>query len=258
MITHYIILSSSYSEKTRIALRYTFDKETIEKDTIQSPLDAISKSFDGKYVSYSVHVVHTDSEDWDSVVKKDGYFKDVRLIESLDEFISLIQKDREFKGIDVAAYIASKKPCTHSRLEKLTYYCYAEYLCKTGKKLFTDKVYAFEHRPVIETVYATLKEFSSQKKGSLLQTQEREPENKTKIGPGIEPMSIKSKLLFAEDGQGKVCSIDETLSKFDKYPTQMLVEMTHRERTPWSVTKRDRPYTRISDSDILKYHVNEI
>ena len=39
-------------------------------------------------------MIQAEDETWKSVCKADHFFKNVKVIESLDEFIELIQKDR--------------------------------------------------------------------------------------------------------------------------------------------------------------------
>jgi len=259
MTTHFIILSSSYSKGTRIGLHYPFEGK-VDIRMIKEAVDKVGGAFDGKTVLFSTHVVQTDSSDWDSVIRKDGYFRTVEIIDDIDVFISIIRESREFKGIDVAAYIASKKPYTHTRLEKLTYYCYSDYLCKTGKRLFTDEIYAFEHGPVVETVFHKLKVVSSTKKGSLIESHYIGSDRETDmdVRSGLDQISVRSKLLFAEDGQEKVASIDGTLAIYDMIDTETLIEMTHGKDTPWSMTKPRTTYKIISDETIRRYHINEI
>ena len=45
----------------------------------------------GKDVSVSTHFVQTDSKSWTSVVEKDYFFRDVEVLESIEEFIKLIK-----------------------------------------------------------------------------------------------------------------------------------------------------------------------
>src|SRR5699024_10090977 len=98
-------MSSSYSRGKRIALsNLVKEKDYIEiKEIVQ---DIIEKC--GKDVSLSTHFVQTDSKSWESVVEKDHFFKGVEAIESKEEFIKLIQKDRILTGLDIAKYILSK------------------------------------------------------------------------------------------------------------------------------------------------------
>ena len=147
MVTHFIFMSSSYSLGTRISLDYIVTDESVQKQ-LKRDLDKIVKEC-GKDVSISTHMIQAEDETWESVCIADHFFKDVKVIENLEKFIKLIQKDRKLQGIDVAKYILSKITCTQLKLQKLVYFCYADYLCDTGKELFTDKIYAFKY----ETMY---------------------------------------------------------------------------------------------------------
>jgi len=253
MIRHQILLSSSYSEGTRICLDFTDSDYHVVKDAI----DRVSKAYDGKRVSFSVHTIHTDSADWSSVVKKDPYFDDVHLVETVEEFVEKIQKDRYLDGVDVAKYILSTQDCTHTRIQKLAYMCYADYLCKTKEQLFKDKIYAFEYGPVVGSIYQTLRGYSKEHPTKYID------DTKTFRRADISAQ-IKSRILFAEDGDEKLKSMEETLKKFDSVSTEDLIKLTHMEKTPWSVaTERRRSqdddsyYTPIKDEDILEYHSNE-
>lgn len=134
MIKHFIILSSSYSSGTRIAMHYVID-ELMNPEMLKAELKTI-KDKCGETVSISTHYIETDSMDWESVVQKDAFFEGVMLVESLLGFVNLISEDRDLKGIDIAKYILSKQLCTHLELEKLVYLCFANYLCATHKTLF--------------------------------------------------------------------------------------------------------------------------
>ena len=149
-------MSSSYSKGKRIALsNLVKEKDYLELKEILK--DITEKC--GKDVSISTHFVQTDSESWESVVKKDHFFKDVEVIDTKEKFIKLIKKDRTLKGIDVAKYILSRIKCTHLKLEKLVYLCFAEYLCKYNKELYKDKIFAYKYGPVVESVYEKYKRY---------------------------------------------------------------------------------------------------
>ena len=117
MVTHFIFMSSSYSLGTRIALDFIVKDESIQLK-LKKDLDKIIEVC-GKDVSISTHMIQAEDETWKSVCKADHFFKNVKVIESLDEFIELIQKDRKLEGIDVAKYILSKITCTQLKLQKL-------------------------------------------------------------------------------------------------------------------------------------------
>lgn len=81
------------------------------------------------------------------------------MVGNVEDFIRLIQVDRVLTGMDIAKYILSKQPCTHLKLQKLVYYCFADYLCEAHDKLFQDEIYAFELGPVIQSVREKFKGF---------------------------------------------------------------------------------------------------
>ena len=247
MITHYIIMSSSYSKGKRIALSNLLYEKDYEK--LKSIIKDITEKC-GKDVSLSTHFIQTDSESWKSVVEKDHFFKNVEVIESIDEFIKLIKEDRILKGIDVAKYILCKIKCTHLKLEKLVYLCFAEYLCKYNKELFKDKIYAYRYGPVIKSVY-------DKYKGSHYN--EIEKDEKDIDAKGIYEMPSRSRILFAEDGINKIKIIDEIIEKYENYSAGDLVDLTHKAETPWDVVGRGREINKIIDNEIIKmYHCNEI
>lgn len=245
MIRHCIILSSSYSTGRRICLHYVGD----DHDEIDDAVMKIRGIYGGKMVPYSTHIVHTDLPDWESVIEKDPYFDDVEVIGTLDEFIERISRDRYLKGLEVARYIMSRYKCTHTRLQKLTYMCYADYLCDTGERLFEDKIYAFDHGPVIDSVYKAFSLESHEHPGCFIDS--------VKVLEGESVSPIKSRILFSEDGLKKIESIDRTLKKYEDVTTTDLVLLTHRSGTPWSMTDKSMTFALITDEAILKYHSKE-
>ena len=244
MITHYISMSSSYSKGKRIALDNIADpKDYLKlKEIIQ---DIIEKC--GRDVSLSTHFVQTDSKTWKSVIEKDPFFKNVEVIDNKEKFMSLIQEDRTLKGLDVAKYILSKVKCTHLKLEKLTYLCFAEYLCKYDTNLYKDKIYAYKYGPVVESVYEKYKGYGY-----------KEIEDKDIDTTDIFEMPAKSRILFAENGIEKIKSIDDTLKKYGEKTAKELVDITHKNETPWFLSGKGILKNEIIRNDIIKkYHYNE-
>lgn len=249
MVTHFIFMSSSYSLGTRIALDYIVIDMSVQEQ-IKVHLDRIKREC-GKDVSISTHMIQTANEKWESVCQADHFFKDVEVIENLDKFIKLIQKDRNLQGIDVAKYILSKIKCTQLKLQKLVYLCFADYLCETGKLLFVDKIYAFKYGPVIDTVYKKYKAYGYKP---------IEEENEDIASNNISEMPAKSRILFAEDGTEKSLSIEKTLKKYGALSAGELVELTHRPNTPWSKTTKSTGifYSQIKLETIKEYHTFEV
>ena len=214
-------MSSSYSKGKRIALDYLLEKER-DYAKVKDIITIITKKC-GRDVSISTHFVQTDSKLWKSVYEKDHFFKDVDVIDNIEEFIKLILEDRVLKGLDVAKYILCKVRCTHLKLEKLVYLCFADYLCKYDKELYKDEIYTYKYGPVIKSVYD---EYRCQ--GCKEIDQDKEDIDAT----GLYEMPSKSRILFAEDGLSKVKSINETIAKYGKFTANELVDMTHKQSTP--------------------------
>ena len=218
MITHYIIMSSSYTKGKRIALDYLLDEKT-EYHKLNKIIKTITDKC-GKDVSISTHFVQTDSESWNSVSEKDYFFKDVEVVKNIEDFINLIQQDRILTGLDVAKYILSKVICTHLKLEKLVYLCYAEYLCNFDKDLFVDEIYAYKYGPVIKSVYEKYKKYRY--------AEIEKPEDKI-LSEDLLELPSRSRIMFAEDGLEKINSIDSTLKIYGQLSAGELVDLTHKE-----------------------------
>lgn len=241
MCSHFIILSSSYSAGERIALDFT-DISEEKAQYIDSVIKEIKQQC-GEDVSISIHGVKADDISWESVQKADPFFQGVRLIDNVKEFIETIKKDRSLTGLDVAKYILSFVECTHLKLEKLVYLCYADYLCETGKRLFEDKIFAYKFGPVIDSVY---KKYRGYGKDNI---DEEEVMPKRKYS-----RSARSRILFSEDGITKMVSILSTLQKYGSWDANSLVKLTHKENSPWSHCDSSRSDQEMEDDTIKKYH----
>lgn len=246
MVKHFIIMSSSYTDGTRIALDIA-EEDKLNPDTILPILASIKKTC-GDDAPISSHFVETQSKDWASVVEYDPFFKKVEYIEKVDEFSKKIQADRVLSGLDVANYILSKKSCTHLSLEKLVYFAYADYLCAYSVPLFQDVIYAFRHGPVIDSVYNAFRNSGYR----YISPPDFKDEKTLSISTGELPM--RSRILFAKDGSRKLSIIDKTIEKYGKYSAGYLVDLTHRSGSPWSHVDSSKSYQKISDDLILQYH----
>lgn len=243
MIRHFIIMSSSYSTGTRIALDFCGDK--INESSLLQTIDKI-KLLCGGDVSLSTHFVAANSKKWESVPESDSFFKDVVLIQSVEEFIELIKKDLTLSGLDIAKYILTQRTCTHLELQKLVYLCYADYLCKTKKQLFSDYIYAYRYGPVIDSIYKKYRGSGS------FEIDLDETQTATQIGEDVtKTMPIKSRIMFSTNGTEKLLSIEESLQKYSKYTVHELVELTHKKGGPWDRTSQS---CSITDDLILRYH----
>lgn len=246
MAKHYIIMSSSYTDGTRVALDIT-EVSLLNSETITKIIKDIKQSC-GKDVPLSTHLIETGSDSWASVAEYDPFFEDVECTKSVAEFSEKIKKDRVLTGLDVATYILSKIKCTHLSLEKLVYFAYADYLCEHSERLFEDQIYAFTHGPVVDSVYETYKRSGSQYVKPL------EFGDDSDVRTGVKELPARSRILFAKDGAEKLRSIDQTIQKYGKYTAGTLVDLTHRSGSPWSYVDSAKAYQVISDELIMAHH----
>lgn len=246
--SHYIIMSSSYKEGTRIALDIT-DPKLLNVETLSQIVQKI-KDVCGEDVPLSTHFITTESRVWNSVAKYDPFFKGVKLIDTVEEFAATVERSRHLSGMDVANYILSKVRCTHLSLEKLVYFAYADYLCSFSEPLFQDKIYAFRHGPIVKSVYEVYRR-------SGYQYIEPYYQHDTTIEKKKDEMPFKSRILFVRKGEEKLCSIDGTIATYGSYTARELVDLTHKEGSPWSMVDSTKQYQIISDDIIKGYHYAE-
>lgn len=246
MAKHYIIMSSSYTDGTRVALDIT-EVDLLNSTTIAKIMKDIKQSC-GEDVPLSTHLIETDSDSWVSVGEYDPFFADVECTKSVKEFSEKIKKSRVLTGLDVASYILSQIKCTHLSLEKLVYFAYADYLCEHSEHLFEDRIFAFTHGPVVDSVYETYKRSGSQYVKPL------EFGEDSDVQIGVKELPARSRILFAKDGIKKLRSIDQTIHKYGKYTAAALVDRTHRAGAPWSYVDSAKAYQIIPDELIMAYH----
>lgn len=243
---HYIIMSSSYTDGTRVALDMA-ESEQLQKDKIAQIISEI-KAQCGNDVPLSTHFIETQGDSWASVVAYDPFFENVVCVQSVAEFSEKVKGGRALTGLDVATYILSKIKCTHLALEKLVYLAYAEYLCEYKEPLFEDTIYAFKHGPVVRSVYETYKRSGSQ------YVHPSEPDVDGAVQTGVTELPARSRILFARHGAEKLLSIDKTLQIYGKYSASTLERLTHRENSPWSYVDSTVSYPVLADKLIFDHH----
>lgn len=246
MVKHYIIMSSSYTDGTRVALDIT-EINLLNSKAITKIIQNI-KQICGTDVPLSTHLIEAKSESWESVAEYDPFFEGVECSKSVIEFSEKIKAGRALTSLDVANYILSKIKCTHLSLEKLVYFAYADYLCNYFNHLFEDQIYAFTHGPVVGSVYNTYKRSGAQYVKPL------EFGVDSDVQTGVKELPARSRILFAKDGAEKLHSIDKTIQKYGKYSAGELVELTHRPDSPWAHVDSSKSYQLIPDELILTYH----
>lgn len=242
MKTHYIILCSCYAKGCRIAM------DTLDVKKFESIKKKLFKRF-GKKLPISTHIIPTKSSHFSSVVEIDRYFDDVVLIKDYHKFASLIALDRKLKGLDVALYVLAKEKCSHFKLEKLTYLCYADYLCKYNEPMFVDKIYAYQYGPIVKSVLNKFgKKYDASDSKSIASI----------ASNTLQEDFTKSRILNADNGIQILYSIENTLEKYGHLSANKLIKITHSENSPWvQAGSGKKKNCMITDDLIKKFHCNE-
>lgn len=121
---------------------------------------------------------------------------------------------------------------TNLKLQKLLYYAQSCYLAKTGNSLIKEDFLAWEHGPVIRTIYDKFKKFGAN---------------------GIE---------YDDDYNDNIDNDTKTFlqkiyNSFGQYTAWKLRDMTHQE-TPWLETERNSVINRKSMENYFREHYNSI
>ena len=154
-----------------------------------------------------------------------------------------MKKDSQITALDVSKFLLSLKSMTNLKLQKMIYLVYAEYLEKTGKKLFKDDIIAFKYGPVVPSVY----EYYKDNGRNNIQVDKDEEIFAQEI---TLPM-VLARFLQSLDEKNVIDSIQTTFEKYGQLTASELVAITHRKGTPWDHTNLNDI---ITDENILKYH----
>lgn len=244
MAFHFIAISSSYSQGYRIGWHYSSEKR-LDLGVIQNFMKTVEKECGS--LQFAVHKLSTDSTDFESVIRKDRFFEDVVTTSSVTSFIELLKMDKILSATDIAKFILTIQPMSQLKLQKILYYVYAEFLLKTGKKLFKEEFVAFQYGPVVKEIYHKYKKYGS----SIIEEDEDDVfELHARIPTPISFMKVVS----SEVGIEAVTSIIDTLEKYLGCSASELVTKTHRPQGPWDQVYESYQNKVITDDIILKYH----
>ncbi len=143
-------------------------------------------------------------------------------------------------AVNIANYMLSKKMLSPKQVQKILYYAYSIYLIKYNNeydensmnRLFDDKIEAWEHGPVIRSVYEQLRPYGySYDRIRLI---------------GSRHLSDTKTENF----------INKILMVYGQYSGYELEKMTHNE-APWNLAMAKGRNVVISDSDIYTYFSNK-
>lgn len=244
MYEHIVAITNSYTTGRRIAWHYSEQKLNPE----------ILSGFKSKMIEYDVfsdisfHKLQTDSQSWSSIVEKDSFFADLKTYDEYKEFLTIAKKEKEISAIDIAKYVLSRCSMSNLKLQKIVYFIYADYLTRTGKKLFDDRIVALQYGPVISNVYDYYKCNGSEE--ITVNTDKRE----------VMIPATFAKLSKSDDSDEMIKSIETILNKYGSKKASTLVDITHRNGSPWEVVvaKGKGIGASITDDIIIENHDIEL
>jgi len=245
MAFHFIAIVSHYTGGKRIGWHYSNDTR-LDKEVIHEFLTKVKKKCGD--VQLGIHKLSTDSVSWESIVKKDAFFADVFVTRDIETFIRLVSEDQELSAYDVAKFILSVIPSSHLKLQKLLYFVYAEFLLRTGEKLFKEPILAFRYGPVIESVFQKYKVHGS----SVIDYKEDET-----ICISTDRMVITPSFMKIASSEHGLIALDCILKVFEKYghlSAGELVDKTHQPGGPWDRVYKPGKNAVITDDLIIQYH----
>lgn len=244
MAYHFAAICSDYINGRRIGWHYSSEGR-LDQDVIQDFLRKFTERVGDLYLG--IHRLSTDSEDWESVVDTDSFFADVIITKNMDQFIDQVSSSKELTALDIAKFFLTISRATHLKLQKLLYYAYAEYLLKTGKKLFKEPIVAFKYGPVIEDVFYKFRHYGS----SPIDYAEDEEFYIPAIGPAA-PSFVR--MISSAGGLTAVECVLDVLSKYSSLSANELVTRTHIIGGPWHRVYVPGANNIITDELIKQYH----
>lgn len=191
-------------------------------------------------LSFSSHVLATEGASFDSLCKKDPYFRRFTSCQNLESFIKRVREKGQLTDKEVAGYLRKKFSLHAFPLQKVLYYSYADYLEKNEDRLFLASFEAFDHGPVDRSVWRM-----AQYDPDTLQKENYDFAQKVAFNPMIKVFidnSVKKYAKFFDDGQ--------RFEDSSKNPT-------HNSGTPWDRAYKKGQNTLLTDDDIKKYHYLE-
>lgn len=244
MAFHFIAIASSYSKGQRIGWHYT-SEERLDLGVIKNFMKSIEEECGSPQLA--IHKLSTNSLEFSSVVEKDKFFEDVVVTKDITSFTELLKADKKLSASDVAKFLLTVCPMSHLKLQKVLYYAYADFLTKTGKKLFKEELVAFKYGPVIEEIYKKYRVHKS----SVIEEKE---DDVFYLHTGLSTTVSFMKIVSSENGIEAMASIIETIEKYSRCSASELVTKTHRKFGPWDRVYREYQNRMIPDEVILKYH----
>lgn len=150
--------------------------------------------------------------------------------------MAIAEKNTAYRALDVANFLVylmsdSYDDLSNMKLNKILYYAQGHYLQKYGKPLFSDRILAFQHGPLIKSVYEKYKPYYDRP---------------------ISDYDISETDVIEPDDKNFLLDIAR---RYGRYTAATLRNMTHRPKSPWSMVDE---HEEIPIDSIRLYFVNNL
>jgi uncharacterized phage-associated protein len=126
-------------------------------------------------------------------------------------------------------------PISPLKLQKLLYYACGYYLAVTDQPLIDRAFEAWDNGPVVPEIY---REFSEFRAGPI-----------TRLARKLDPVEFEFKSVPIPTGDQNISRVlDFVWDNYSQYGPLQLSDMTHRDGSPWDITRKNNPG--IKDADI--------
>ena len=153
-----------------------------------------------------------------------------------EKFVASTLVARQF--LDIAQADAPPKPLTLLQLIKLTYTAHGWSFVNLPKPLVSEDVHAWKYGPVFPDLYIALRQFGSRPVSEV-------PKSSRELESGTELEELEVDL------------VSEVYKEYSDFSGAELIQMTHREGTPWHKTWQVSQSGVVIGNDLIReYYVN--
>ena len=133
----------------------------------------------------------------------------------------------------------------HMKVQKLVYIAYGWYLALTGERLFNEPIQAWQHGPVIRSLYDEFKHYVN--RGITERATELNLDTWDEVVPRVDPADTMVELVL-----GKVWAA------YNRFSGWQLRQKTHEPETPWSLTYDPGERDKIIPDELIRPHFSDI
>lgn len=137
------------------------------------------------------------------------------------------------------------RPLDQLKLMKLVYIAYGWSLALTGSKLFAEPIQAWQHGPVIRSLYDEFKHFR------------RAPINARATEFDLESFDYTEPEIPTSDSETRLI-LDKVWAAYKRFSGWQLRQKTHEDGTPWTMAYQDGVRDQVIPDDTIRPHFLKI